>query len=630
MGPGTHKIPFAMHRRHRQQVAESIRQMAGRDDAKVKWLDVGPELAFDTPTLFDKAAGLAIFKGGGEQSLYDTDTTWDFRQEANFQYLFGCKEPGLYGALELATGKGYLFIPKLDEVYATWLGPIRGADWFKQYYEVDDVFYLGSEEAKAFLAKNPLRFADGTNLDSGAASWNSEATVRELATEKCGVKIDWNEMDQIIEGREINKYVWDALVECRARKSADEIKIMEFVCRVSAEAHIRVMKKVYEHHQIAAAAASSPEKNVGKSTPEKSPKAQPIVTKIHPGLCGTGAARMPSGGSKLVNRFFVGKEYLCEAEFKYSSFLRGCSRVGYSCICPSGERSAILHYGHSAEPNMDDVFSDEMKLHDMGAEYHCYTADVTCTFPVSGKFSEAGKRVYEAVWASVVAVEESLKPGVRYGDMHRLAQRTILEQLKGFIFKESASVDDMMAADLMGYFMPHGLGHMLGLAVHDVGGYEIGETKADYAKPPHNIKQNLRLNRVLKPNMVLTVEPGFYFIPHCVKQVFAEPGLSKFLKMSQEELLTRMTREVGGVRIEDNVVITECGCRVMNSLPRTVEEIEGVMTGKFEWDFEVECLREYGGDSAAAGGASSKKRPAASGGAGGSPKGNSVPAKKMK
>merc|ERR1712113_253915 len=101
-------------------------------------------------------------------------------------------------------------------------------------------------------------------------------------------------------------------------------------------------------------------------------------------------------------------------------------------------------------------------------EYHCYTSDVTVSFPVDGKFSAPQRSVYEAVWAATLAVERTVRPGVIYADMHQLAERTLLsEMIRAGLFV--GSIDDMQAVHLMSHFMPHGLGHMLGLDVHDVG-----------------------------------------------------------------------------------------------------------------------------------------------------------------
>merc|ERR1719387_1644740 len=130
--------------------------------------------------------------------------------------------------------------------------------------------------------------------------------------------------------------------------------------------------------------------------------------------------------------------------------------------------------------------------------------------------------------------------------MHRLAQRTMLERMKeaGLFIGE---VDDMIAANLISHFMPHGLGHCLGLDVHDVGGYPPGASRRD----DPSIKENLRLGRELQEGMVLTVEPGFYFTDYLIDEALANPVKARFI--CQERL--GELRGVGGVRIEDDVVV---------------------------------------------------------------------------
>eukprot|EP00445_Apocalathium_hangoei_P046266 CAMPEP_0204012950 /NCGR_PEP_ID=MMETSP0360-20130528/24367_1 /ASSEMBLY_ACC=CAM_ASM_000342 /TAXON_ID=268821 /ORGANISM="Scrippsiella Hangoei, Strain SHTV-5" /LENGTH=151 /DNA_ID=CAMNT_0050955675 /DNA_START=1 /DNA_END=454 /DNA_ORIENTATION=- len=123
--------------------------------------------------------------------------------------------------------------------------------------------------------------------------------------------------------------------------------------------------------------------------------------------------------------------------------------------------------------------------------------------------------------------------------------------------------------------MPHGLGHSLGLDVHDVGGYAPGV----FCKDDPSIKENLRLGRDLKEGMVLTVEPGFYFIDYLVESVVEDDKLSAFVN---HERLKEIWTHCGGVRIEDDVVITSDGCRVLTVVPREISEVEAVMAGQ-EW-----------------------------------------------
>lgn len=144
----------------------------------------------------------------------------------------------------------------------------------------------------------------------------------------------------------------------------------------------------------------------------------------------------------------------------------------------------------------------------MGGNYFGYAADITCTFPADGKFNADQKFIYEAVLKANLAVQNEAKPGVSWTDMHLLATRVLLEELKaGGLVK--GDVQEMIQVGLGGIFQPHGLGHLLGLDVHDVGGYLSGNPERP--TEPRGLDR-LRTARVLQKNMVLTIEPGCYFV----------------------------------------------------------------------------------------------------------------------
>lgn len=466
------------------------------------------------------ASAVVYLEGGDEISVYDTDTVWDFKQESNFQYLFGAKEPGCRAALRVSDGRSVLFVPNYPPSYAAWMGPIKPLAWFQRAYEVDEARFVelkgggegGSEEVAGVVSSeleaSCLLVLDGTNRDSGLQPKRPSLEGFEVPVSPDG-----------------SCALWEELAEARVVKSPDEVKLLQFANDVSSHAHVELMR-----------------------------------------------GRVGLGGSR---------EYLAEAAFRYQAALRGCFRVGYTCICPTGSRNAFLHYGHAAEPNSEPIEQGSLTLRDMGAEYHCYTADVTCTYPVSGRFTEPQRQVYEAVWAATLAVEQTIRPGVCYKDMHRLAQRTLLVEMEkvGLLVGD---VEEMVQAEVAGVFMFHGLGHGLGLDVHDVGGYEPGLSR-DPA-----IKQNLRLGRKLKEGMVITVEPGFYFSELLLEEALEDPQRAKFINRARLEEL----RPVGGVRIEDDVVITATGCRVLTNVPRTVAEIEAVMDGQ-PWNVGQCTCREY-------------------------------------
>jgi Xaa-Pro dipeptidase len=163
-----------------------------------------------------------------------------------------------------------------------------------------------------------------------------------------------------------------------------------------------------------------------------------------------------------------------EALFQgYARFHGGCRHMSYTCICGSGPNGAILHYGHAGAPNDQVSLPGAMMVLDMGGEYAGYATDITCSYPNTGRFSADQRAIYQAVLAATLAVEGAMRPGVWWPDMHQLAERTLLTHLAALGLVRGA-VDDMMAVHLGAVFMPHGLGHFLGLNVHDVGGFLDG------------------------------------------------------------------------------------------------------------------------------------------------------------
>ncbi|XP_064315622.1 xaa-Pro dipeptidase isoform X2 [Phalacrocorax carbo] len=246
----------------------------------------------------------------------------------------------------------------------------------------------------------------------------------------------------------------------------------------------------------------------------------------------------------------------------------------------SGENSSVLHYGHAGAPNDKTIEDGDLCLFDMGGEYYCYGSDITCTFPANGKFTPDQRAIYEAVLKSSRAVMKAVKPGVAWPDMHRLADRVHLEELtKIGILK--GNVDDMVKVHLGAIFMPHGLGHLLGIDVHDVGGYPEGVNRIDLPG-----LRSLRTARTLEQGMVLTIEPGIYFIDHLLDQALRDPAQSCFIN---NDILQRF-RGFGGVRIEDDIAVTASGMELLTCVPRTVEEIEAFMAEGQSSAKSFDCL----------------------------------------
>lgn len=188
-----------------------------------------------------------------------------------------------------------------------------------------------------------------------------------------------------------------------------------------------------------------------------------------------------------------------------------------------------------------------------------------------GKFTSDQKLIYNAVLAVTQAVHRAAKPGVSWVGMHLVAARTLLIELKkGGLLK--GNIDRMMAAGLHDIFQPHGLGHLIGLDVHDVGGYLPDQPP----KPTGPGVSKLQFARVLQPRMHIAIEPGCYFIKPLLDKAKSDPILSRFCV---KEVLDRF-ENFGGVRIEDNVFITKTGLEDLTNVPRTVQEIENWMSGE--------------------------------------------------
>ena len=203
-----------------------------------------------------------------------------------------------------------------------------------------------------------------------------------------------------------------------------------------------------------------------------------------------------------------------------------------------------------------------------------YASDLTRTVPVGLKFNARQKAVYEAVLQANLKAIEAIKPGVLYRDIHLHAASVMVDALKA-IGLMKADTREAVAAGAHSLFFPHGLGHMMGLDVHDM--ENLGQIHVGYDDEIRPSDQFglafLRLARRLQPGFVLTVEPGCYFIPALIDQWKAEGLHTAFINYPEVEKY----KDFGGVRIEDDVLVTETGGRVLGKpTPKTVQEIEGL------------------------------------------------------
>lgn len=257
-------------------------------------------------------------------------------------------------------------------------------------------------------------------------------------------------------------------------------------------------------------------------------------------------------------------EYELKAVFDYHQIKNGLMQDAYNGIFASGSNSAILHYVENNRQAKDgDLF-----LIDAGFERNGYASDYSRTYPVNGTFTASQSAVYEAVLEAQKQVIEMIKPEAKMEDLHIHAARTMMQGLKEADII-NGSIDDLMENDIFALFFPHGLGHFLGLDTHDVGGYPKGVERID--RP--GIKY-LRMRRSLQPGMVITIEPGLYMVPALLKPALENEKIAHFLNKEKIEELY----DFGGVRIEDNIVVTEDGYENLTDVPKQRNEIEKTMS----------------------------------------------------
>ncbi|MBN2269894.1 MAG: aminopeptidase P family protein [Sedimentisphaerales bacterium] len=215
----------------------------------------------------------------------------------------------------------------------------------------------------------------------------------------------------------------------------------------------------------------------------------------------------------------------------------------------------------------------DIAVNDSGAETALgYASDITRTIPISGEFSQRQKEIYSIVFDAQQKAIEAVAPNVEFRDIHRLAARILVSGLKdlGLI---KGDIDQAVDAGVHTLFFQCGLGHMMGLDVHDMEG--LGE---DYVGYTDSVKRNpefgwrsLRLGKTLEPGYVITVEPGIYFIPELVDRWKAENKCGQFIDYNAVEKY----KDFGGIRIEDDILVTQSGRTVLGKpIPRTIEEVE--------------------------------------------------------
>jgi Xaa-Pro aminopeptidase len=232
-------------------------------------------------------------------------------------------------------------------------------------------------------------------------------------------------------------------------------------------------------------------------------------------------------------------EYQIENEILHEFTRHGARYAAYATIVAGGDNANILHYTDNSEP----LNNNELLLIDAGGELFGYAADITRTFPINGKFTAEQKSLYQLVLDTKNQVISAIKPGITFAKLNEIANKSLTKGLLDLAILSGDLTELVKEKACKKYFI-HGLGHWLGLDVHDVGDYHINDNKEQC--------------REFVPGMVLTIEPGLY------------------IPLDNSDIAKRW-RGIG-IRIEDNIVVTEQGCENLTAnCPETIADIEALM-----------------------------------------------------
>ncbi len=444
----------------------------------------------------------------GEPKQYAGDVDFMYRQENNLYYLTNLKQNGATFVMTKTDGdvREFLFLPKRDPQFETWNG--------RMYSNEDAARISGVSTIINAVEKN--KFLEAVKKQTSFISEN-KTTIPNAKTLYLLLPEDADDNDGRREYRQENEFsktlsnyeIENAVpifAELRLIKSPYEIKLMRHAIDITIEAQMRAMATAGQ----------------------------------------------------------VEHEYETQAEIEYVFRKRNADYWGYPSIVGCGPNATTLHYTES----QGAVKPGDVLLMDVGAEYDHYTADITRSFPVSGKFTKEQSEIYRIVYDAQEAAAAKIKPGARMSEASQAAAKTIeaglaklglIESVGAFIPGTEREVPDgrggTRKAGVPQYsiWYMHGWGHWLGMNVHDVG---------DYAT-------------VLKPGMIMTNEPGIYIREDALDYFPDTPEARKFVAKIRP-VFERYKNT--GIRIEDVMLVTESGTEWMSkALPRKLEEVEAFM-----------------------------------------------------
>ncbi|KAJ3501243.1 hypothetical protein NLJ89_g9429 [Agrocybe chaxingu] len=516
----------------------------------------------------------------------DTDRELVFRQESNFFYLSGCTVPSSYllaayqpGTSLSSTPSVELFIPKAELADMMWSVPPPSLTAAKEMHDVTSVAHPAELPGAINTLLKALPRALFHTLPRNSPLFPT------LAPEYTEQVLNPENGDAAV----TDLYLLPAIQRARLTKDADELALIKHANEISSRAHEVVMRVL------------------GKAVKNK-------------------IAASPGAG---VDRPLLPGEWLIEKEAEAEAiFVASCRREGsvhqaYLPIVAASTRASTLHYccndrefawgpvkphDHHNKNEFAHGKSKELNpqvlLIDAGCEWNCYASDITRTMPVGngGKFTPEARAIYELVLemqkvrllyyriciAYLKAIMKQsfdiIKAGLHWDAVQLICHRTLV---KGFqklgIFKTPDSPgsgswnseDAILASGDSSAFFPHGVGHSLGMDVHDVPGASkpaVNPTIGGVTLGHESFYTYLRLRLPLEAGMVVTVEPGIYFSPHLLAAI-------RNSKHIDHEVLKKY-EPVGGVRIEDVILITETGYENFTTVRSDVDWVEGVCSGE--------------------------------------------------
>ncbi|KAI6911912.1 putative Xaa-Pro aminopeptidase [Hortaea werneckii] len=503
----------------------------------------------------NSSAGVIIVTAAQSRPWPDSDMPAPFRQARDFYYLTGCNEPGCCVVYDIKQDRLTLWLPAIDQSRVVWTGRGSTVEEALDRYDIDEARYL-TEESSPFARW----------LDPGEAVYiHDEHDVLPLfVPHSLKHPVRQNRLKQ-------------AMDACRVIKDDHEIDLIRRANQISSEAHTAVFKSLH----------------------------------------------------RFTNEAQVEATYMAHCIASHAK------EQAYAPIAGSGPNGAILHYG----ANTADFDGAETLVLDAGCEVSCYASDVTRTVPINPSHpgtwpSPESEQIYALVEKIQEACIAQLRPGKAFIEIAALARRMTLEGLLELgILK--GDVKEIEKWNTVSGFFPHGLGHHVGLDVHDVSpvlhppaspsartpptDYRGKDELEEYYKleeedeceedeceedeswprhaepapapdPVHSLLSSLWFHRnpplsilypfeaasLLRPGMVVTIEPGIYFNRFLLEQKFlSEPGHSQFI---DEDVLDRYWK-VGGVRIEDDILITRDGYENLTPAPKGREMLGIIRNG---------------------------------------------------